>query len=58
MWRQTGYTFYRPGALTIASTIADLPFQTVQMIIFCIIVRPIELKRRHRADVFGCRSTS
>lgn len=38
MWRQSGYTFYRPGALTIASTVADLPFQTIQMFLFSIIV--------------------
>lgn len=40
MWKQSGYTFYRPGALTIAATLSDLPFQFIQIVIFCIIVSP------------------
>lgn len=41
MWKQSGFTFYRPGAYTLAATLADLPFQFIQIVIFCIIVSPV-----------------
>jgi ABC-type multidrug transport system permease subunit len=36
--QQANFTFYRPAALTLASTIADAPFNMLQILIFSIIV--------------------
>lgn len=38
MWRQTGYTLYRPAALGIASILADLPFSSTNNFLFSIII--------------------
>lgn len=41
MWRQTSFCFYRPGALAIANTIADIPFSAPKTLAFCIIVESL-----------------
>ncbi|KAI8460538.1 hypothetical protein BY996DRAFT_8480464 [Phakopsora pachyrhizi] len=33
VWRQTGFKFYRPGARSLASVIADVPFQFPKVIL-------------------------
>jgi len=38
MWRQTGYTLYRPAALGIASILADLPFSSTNNFLFSLII--------------------
>ncbi|CAH7677570.1 ABC-2 type transporter-domain-containing protein [Phakopsora pachyrhizi] len=38
MWRQTGFCFYRPGSLAIATTIADMPFSAPRILVFSVIV--------------------
>ncbi|ORY59909.1 pleiotropic drug resistance ABC transporter [Leucosporidium creatinivorum] len=38
MWKHAGFTFHRPAALTLASTIADAPFNMLQILIFSIII--------------------
>ena len=38
MWRQVGYAQYRPAALSLAQTFADIPFTTVQIVLFSIII--------------------
>lgn len=38
MWRQTGYTLYRPAALGISSILADLPFSSTNNFLFSIII--------------------
>lgn len=38
MWKHQGFTFYRPSALTLASTCADAPFSFLQLMLFCVIV--------------------
>lgn len=36
--KQTGYSFYRPGATVISNTVADIPFSAVRVLIYDIIV--------------------
>ncbi|KAG8926047.1 hypothetical protein FRC00_003339, partial [Tulasnella sp. 408] len=36
--KQTGYKLFRPGALSFANTLADLPFSAVRVLLFNIIV--------------------
>lgn len=38
MYKQVGYRFYRPGALAVAQTLADLPINAFKILIFGIIV--------------------
>lgn len=38
MWKHHSFTFYRPAALSIASTIAGAPISALQIFVFCIIV--------------------
>ena len=38
MWKQSGFAFYRPAALSLASTFADVPFTSVQIFFFGLIV--------------------
>ncbi|CAH7685997.1 ABC-2 type transporter-domain-containing protein [Phakopsora pachyrhizi] len=38
VWRQTGFKFYRPGARSLASVIADVPFQFPKVFVFCLIL--------------------
>lgn len=38
MWRQTAFCFYRPGALALANTLADIPFTVPKIFVFCVIV--------------------
>lgn len=43
MWKHQGFTFYRPSALTLASTCADAPFSFLQLMLFCVIVYFVSL---------------
>ncbi|KDQ63068.1 hypothetical protein JAAARDRAFT_202584 [Jaapia argillacea MUCL 33604] len=36
--KQTGYSFYRPAAVAVANTLADLPFSAIRVLIYDIIV--------------------
>ena len=36
--RQTSYSMYRPSAIAIANTLADVPFSAVRVLIFNIVV--------------------
>lgn len=36
--KQTGYSFYRPSATVIASTVADIPFSATRVLIYDIII--------------------
>ena len=36
--RQTGYGLYRPSAIAIGNTLADIPFSGVRILVFNIIV--------------------
>ncbi|THH33132.1 hypothetical protein EUX98_g1017 [Antrodiella citrinella] len=36
--KQTGYSFYRPAAIAIANTVADIPFSAVRILIYDIII--------------------
>jgi len=36
--KQTRYRFYRPGAIALANTIADLPFSAARVLLFNIVV--------------------
>lgn len=38
MYKQVGYKFYRPGALAIAQTLSDLPFNALKIFCFSIII--------------------
>lgn len=38
MYKQVGYRFYRPGALSIAQTIADLPINATKIFLFVLII--------------------
>lgn len=38
MYKQVGYRFYRPGALAVAQTLADLPINALKIMLFSIIV--------------------
>ncbi|KAI5450104.1 ATP-binding cassette transporter snq2 [Naganishia albida] len=38
MYKQVGYRFYRPGALAVAQTLADLPINALKILLFGIIV--------------------
>lgn len=38
MWRQCGYAFYRPAALSVGSTLADVPFNSFQILVFSVII--------------------
>ena len=38
MKKQTGYGFYRPAALQIANTLADMPFSATRILIYDIII--------------------
>lgn len=38
MYKQVNYRFYRPGALAVAQTLADLPFNALQIMLFVIII--------------------
>ncbi len=37
-YKQVGYRFYRPGALAVAQTLADFPFNALQIFLFLIII--------------------
>lgn len=36
--KQTSYSFYRPAAVAIANTVADIPFSAVRILIYDIII--------------------
>ena len=36
--KQTGYSLYRPAAIAIANTLADIPFSAVRILIYNIII--------------------
>ncbi|TFY82670.1 hypothetical protein EWM64_g1346 [Hericium alpestre] len=36
--KQTGYGFYRPAAIQIANTVADLPFSAIRILVYDIII--------------------
>ena len=36
--KQTGYSLYRPAAIAIANTLADMPFSAVRILIYNIII--------------------
>lgn len=36
--KQTGYSLYRPSAIAIANTLADIPFSAVKVFIYNIII--------------------
>ncbi|EGF98878.1 uncharacterized protein MELLADRAFT_40565, partial [Melampsora larici-populina 98AG31] len=38
VWRQTSFCFYRPGAVALANTLADIPFSAPKVFVFCIIL--------------------
>ncbi|KAG0141461.1 hypothetical protein CROQUDRAFT_68265 [Cronartium quercuum f. sp. fusiforme G11] len=38
MWRQTSFAFYRPSALAMANVLADVPFSSLKVFAFCIIL--------------------
>ncbi len=38
MKKQTGYGFYRPAAVQIANTLADIPFSAIRILIYDIII--------------------
>ncbi|MBW0499304.1 hypothetical protein O181_039019, partial [Austropuccinia psidii MF-1] len=38
MWRQTGFCFYRPGALAMANSISDIPFSAPKIFLFSLIL--------------------
>lgn len=41
LWRQAGFCFYRPGALAVANALAEVPFASLQILVFCGIVSQI-----------------
>lgn len=36
--KQTGYSLYRPAAISIANTLADMPFSAVRIFIYNVII--------------------
>lgn len=38
MHKQTAYGFYRPGAVALANTLADIPFSASRILVYNIIV--------------------
>ncbi|MBW0590302.1 hypothetical protein O181_130017, partial [Austropuccinia psidii MF-1] len=38
MWRQSGFCFYRPGALALANSISDVPFSAPKIVLFSFIL--------------------
>lgn len=38
MWRQTGFCFYRPGALAMANSISDIPFSFLKIFCFSLVL--------------------
>jgi ABC-type multidrug transport system permease subunit len=38
LYKQTSFLFYRPSAVSLASTIADVPFSALQILLFSIII--------------------
>ncbi|KAG0149123.1 hypothetical protein CROQUDRAFT_714111 [Cronartium quercuum f. sp. fusiforme G11] len=38
LWRQAGFCFYRPGAMAIASALAEIPFSMIKILVFCGII--------------------
>ncbi|KAI8460557.1 ABC-2 type transporter-domain-containing protein [Phakopsora pachyrhizi] len=52
VWRQTGFRFYRPGARSLASVFADVPFQFSKVFVFCMILYLMSNLRRDAGAFF------
>ncbi|KAG9049168.1 hypothetical protein FS837_010987 [Tulasnella sp. UAMH 9824] len=50
--KQTGYKLFRPGALSLANTLADLPFSAIRVLLFNIIVYFMTGLRRNAGGFF------
>lgn len=50
--KQTGYKLFRPGALSLANTLADLPFSALRVLLFDIIVYFMVGLRRNAGGFF------
>lgn len=50
LYKQTDFKFFRPSALPLANTLADIPFSFSRILIFNIIVRSYFTRRSIRED--------
>jgi ATP-binding cassette subfamily G (WHITE) protein 2 (SNQ2) len=58
MKKQTGYGFYRPAALQIANTLADMPFSATRILIYDIIIYFMTHLARSAAGFFTFHFTN